>query len=86
MGQGALGQHRRALGQHAPTAEDALNHLLLTTDVEQLYRSLLLSLQRLEVVLFSPVLAHLSPWMKPSAKIDLRFERKGGINGMPSHA
>ena len=40
MGQGALGLHKKALGQQAPTAEDALSHLLLTIDVEQLYRSL----------------------------------------------
>jgi hypothetical protein len=39
MGQGALGLHRKTLGREAPTAEDALNHLLLTLDVEQLYRS-----------------------------------------------
>jgi len=42
MGQGALGLHKKALGREAPTAEDALKHLLLTLDVEQLYRSALL--------------------------------------------
>ena len=38
MGQGNLGKHRRAGIQQAPTAEDALHHLLLTVDVEHLYR------------------------------------------------
>ena len=38
MGQGALGLHKKTLQRQAPTAEDALKHLLLTLDVEQLYR------------------------------------------------
>ena len=38
MGQGNLGKHRRTGSQQTPTAEDALKHLLLTVDVEQLYR------------------------------------------------
>ena len=39
MGQGALGKHRRSHAQQMPLAEDALRHLLLTVDVEHLYRS-----------------------------------------------
>ena len=38
MGQGDLGQHRKGQARSAPTAEEALNRLLLTVDVEQLYR------------------------------------------------
>ena len=38
MGIGALGRHRRTHAQQMPTAEDALKHLLLTVDVERLYR------------------------------------------------
>ena len=38
MGQGNLGKHRRKALQQPPSVEDALKHLLLTVDVEQLYR------------------------------------------------
>lgn len=38
MGQGPLGQHRKLQARALPTAEDVLVHLLLTLDVEQLYR------------------------------------------------
>lgn len=38
MGQGALGLHRRKQVQKVPTAEDALGHLLLIVNDEQLYR------------------------------------------------
>ena len=37
-GQGMLGKHRKASRKQTPTAEDALTFLLLTVDVEKLYR------------------------------------------------
>lgn len=37
-GIGALGAWRRRVSRAAPSAEDALRHLLLTVDVERLYR------------------------------------------------
>lgn len=37
-GQGALGEMRQRVARPPPTAEDALKHLLLTVDVERLYR------------------------------------------------
>lgn len=37
-GIGALGRWRRQVSRAAPTAESALRHLLLTVDVDRLYR------------------------------------------------
>lgn len=37
-GQGALGAMRQRVARPPPTAEEALKHLLLTVDVERLYR------------------------------------------------
>jgi len=38
QGAGALGAHRRAAPRPLPSAEDGMRHLLLTVDVERLYR------------------------------------------------
>ena len=39
-GIGALGAWRRRVSRTTPTAEDALRHLLLTVDVDRLFRCL----------------------------------------------
>ena len=39
QGAGALGVHRRAVPRAPPSAEDGMRHLLLTVDVERLYRA-----------------------------------------------
>jgi len=63
MGQGALGLHKRTLERLAPTAEDALNHLLLTSDVEQLYRS----------AFWASFLPWRSPWGPSAVSQSFRF-------------
>ncbi|BDA44195.1 Elongator complex protein 1 [Coccomyxa sp. Obi] len=54
-GIGALGAWRRRVARAAPSAEDALRHLLLTVDVERLYRS---ALEMYELELAFMVVAH----------------------------
>ncbi len=39
QGAGALGGHRRAVPRAPPSDEDGMRHLLLTVDVERLYRA-----------------------------------------------
>lgn len=50
MGQGALGEYRRTQTRQLPTAEDALKHLLLTVDVERLYRLVLFIMDCLIII------------------------------------
>ncbi|KAK9915662.1 hypothetical protein WJX75_002381 [Coccomyxa subellipsoidea] len=54
-GIGALGAWRRRVSRATPTAEDALRHLLLTVDVDRLFRS---ALEMYELELAFMVVAH----------------------------
>lgn len=68
-GIGALGAWRRRVSRATPTAEDALRHLLLTVDVDRLFR-------------FSPHLLYLSLLENKSTHTVLHFEHLCSIEAV----